>query len=178
MTRIDLVQEVNAGFDKAYVLFGPVKKGTGFFSQFYPAPFTIDGVRYPTAEHYMMAGKARLFNDHASLNKIMSAATPQKAKALGRKVAGFDEGIWRAHCTDIVVTANLAKFSQNHQMREFLMRTGTAVLVEASATDCIWGIGLARADERAEDPRRWKGENLLGFCLMRVRDILADEYAE
>lgn len=63
----------------------------------------------------MMAGKAKLFNDPVSLEKIMSAPTPGRAKRLGRKVAGFEKGIWRqnGHCTDVVVTANLAKFAQN-----------------------------------------------------------------
>ncbi len=32
-------------------------------SQWYPAPFTIDGLLYPTTEHWMMPEKARLFGD-------------------------------------------------------------------------------------------------------------------
>lgn len=32
-------------------------------SQWWPSPFTVDSLTYPTAEHWMMAGKARLFGD-------------------------------------------------------------------------------------------------------------------
>ena len=55
----------------------------------------------------------------------------------------------------------------------FLVGTRTRVLVEASPVDRIWGIGLAQDDERAANPLRWNGTNLLGFALMAVRDRLA-----
>lgn len=68
-----------------------------------------------------------------------------------------------------MVRANQAKFSQNPELGNFLQRTGTRVLVEASPVDTIWGIGLARDDERIHDPNQWQGLNLLGFALMEVR---------
>ncbi len=68
---------------------------------------------------------------------------------------------------------NVAKFSQSNTLREFLLGTGSAVLVEASPVDAIWGIGMAADDPRASDPRQWTGLNLLGFALMAVRDRLA-----
>ena len=42
--------------------------------------------------------------------------------------------------------------------------------MEASPYDTIWGIGLAAEDPRAKDPSQWRGQNLLGFALMEVRD--------
>src|SRR5262245_59383481 len=68
--------------------------GIGCLSQWWPQPFTVDGTVYATAEHWMMAGKARLFNDDASLAEILVASSPGKAKALGRQVQGFDEAKW------------------------------------------------------------------------------------
>ena len=66
------------------------------FSQWYDAGFSIDGVYYRTAEHYMMAGKARLFGDTTMLDQILASATPESAKALGRRIEGFDDAQWKA----------------------------------------------------------------------------------
>lgn len=139
------------------------------FSQWYPASFVLDDQVYLTAEHFMMAEKARLFGDAEARAKIFNASTPGAAKALGRQVRGFDDAAWIEHRYATVVRANELKFSQNPQLREFLMQTGARVLVEASPVDCIWGIGLAQDDERCSNPNHWNGLNLLGFALMQVR---------
>ena len=144
----------------------------GCLSQFWPAPFVVDGVRYPTAEHWMMASKARLFDDDDALHRILHAGTPATAKATGRKVRGFSEERWAAARYDVVVAGNLAKFAQNDDLGRFLERTRPRVLVEASPLDRVWGIGLAEDDRRATSPSRWRGLNLLGFALMEVRDRL------
>ena len=67
---------------------------------------------------------------------------------------------------------NWCKFSQNRDLREFLLSTGDSVLVEASPYDNIWGIRLAASSPEAQDPMKWRGQNLLGFALMEVRDEL------
>lgn len=145
------------------------------FSQWYESAFTIDSIRYATAEHYMMAGKARLFGDADALAQILAATDPGKAKAMGRAVKGYVEEQWRTHRFQIVVDGNYAKFSQHRELGAYLLRTGDKVLVEASPVDPIWGIGLARDDADAQHPATWKGLNLLGFALMEVRDRLRKE---
>lgn len=142
------------------------------FSQWWPAPVVIASVRYPTSEHWMMAEKARLFGDSEGLAKVMAARSPGAAKAAGREVRGFTEDRWAEARYDVVVTATLAKFTQHPDLAGILERTGKRVLVEASPTDRIWGIGLASTDEAARNPGRWRGLNLLGFALMDVRDLL------
>ena len=144
------------------------------FSQWWVAPFSVDGTTYPTAEHYMMASKARLFGDEKALQRILSAKHPKQAKQEGRLVAGFDEATWVRRRFDLVVAGNHAKFSQHPALAQFLLQTGQRVLVEASPADRIWGIGLAADDERAADPARWPGLNLLGFALMEARAKLRD----
>lgn len=109
--------------------------------------------------------------------RIIDASNPGKAKAIGRKVNGFDEATWVRHRFEIVVRGNLLKFRQHPELGEFLMGTGDKVLVEASPVDRIWGIGLAAEDPAAEDPNLWPGLNLLGFALMEVRDRLLEENA-
>ena len=144
------------------------------FSQWFEIGFDIDGVHYPTAEHYMMAEKARLFADRPTLQKILAVQHPRAAKELGREVRGFQPALWDAQRFDIVVRGNLAKFSQNNSLREFLVHTGDRILVEASPVDRIWGTGLAVDSPNAENPDQWPGLNLLGFALMVVRSQLRE----
>ncbi|TNH28058.1 NADAR family protein [Micromonospora orduensis] len=146
--------------------------GPGCLSQWWPAPFTIDGLRFATAEHYMMWRKATLFDDHATAARILAAAHPHATKALGRQVTGFDQRIWEEQRYDIVVAGNTAKFGQDPALRTYLLGTGERVLVEASPLDRIWGIGLAADHPHAAEPARWEGPNLLGFALMHARAIL------
>ncbi|MGI8333751.1 NADAR family protein [Actinomadura scrupuli] len=142
-------------------------------SQWSEHPFTVEGVTYRTAEHWMMAGKARLFGDEEVLARIVAAPHPKAAKDLGRRVRGYDEETWAAHRSDIVTAGNVAKFGQDPALKEYLLGTGGRVLVEASPLDRIWGIGLPADDERAVRPSQWRGLNLLGFALMRARADLS-----
>ncbi|RZJ64664.1 MAG: NADAR family protein [Flavobacterium sp.] len=141
-------------------------------SQWWNASFDADGQQYPTAEHYMMAGKAKLFNDYETLEEILKSETSNQAKSLGRKVKNFDPQLWDEQKYEIVKQGNLLKFSQNEEFKEFLLSTNDKVLVEASPYDTIWGIGMLETDQKAKNPVLWNGENLLGFALMEVRDLL------
>ena len=173
MRTEDLVELERRGTLPEFVLFWGGKKAKGCLSQWHPAPFEVDGVTYPTAEHYMMAEKARLFGDTAAAEKILATGDPRRAKALGRRVTGFDEEVWARERYDIVVRGNVAKFGAHPRLRDFLLSTTGKVLVEASPLDTIWGIGLDEHDPAARVPSRWRGLNLLGFALMDARDALA-----
>jgi len=173
--RAALIAAVAAGQRPKYLFFwghtgGPDSKAC--LSQWYPAPFEVDGVRYATAEHWMMVGKARLF-EPAMIEPILAAPSPAAAKALGRTVAGFRPDVWDAHKVDIVVEGSVHKFAQNPVMGAFLAGTKQRVLVEAAPRDRIWGIGLGADNPKAQDPRTWRGHNHLGFALMEARARLA-----
>jgi ribA/ribD-fused uncharacterized protein len=177
----DLKTIVATGTRPKYVFFwGHTPKVRGLIDQsclsnWFPAKFSVGGIEYPNAEHFMMAEKARLFGDETIRTQILQASSPGAAKSLGRKVSGFDEATWREHRFGIVVAGTHAKFTQNHEMADFLRRTGSKVLVEASPQDRIWGIGMGKDDEHAENPLLWKGLNLLGFALMEVRKRITKE---
>lgn len=143
-------------------------------SQWYPVQFTVNDVKYASTEHYMMAEKARLFNDLDVLEKIINAKNPGAAKAYGREIRGFNQSIWDEHRLKIVIEGNLAKFSQNKPLSEFLLNTGDKILVEASPVDRIWGTGLAEDSPNIQNPLTWDGLNLLGFALMAVREKLKE----
>lgn len=138
-------------------------------SQWHPSPFVVDGVRYATAEHWMMAAKARTFGDDDALARVLSDDDPDTAKRAGREVRGFDSQVWAARRVEVVIEGNRAKFRSAERLTAALLGTGDAVLVEASPVDRIWGIGLAADDPGLGAPDRWPGRNLLGFALMRVR---------
>ncbi|MFM2088718.1 MAG: hypothetical protein RLZZ237_3587 [Pseudomonadota bacterium] len=142
------------------------------FSQWFPSPFSLSGVTYATAEHYMMAQKAALFGDTAVQARIVAAERPSEVKSLGREVANFDARVWAEARAGIVFDGNLAKFSQRLALRKFLLGTGERIIVEASPVDRIWGVGLASDNPRIADPDSWDGLNLLGFELMNVRAAL------
>ena len=99
-------------------------------------------------------------------------------KKLGRKVRNFEPEPWDSKKSEIVVEGNKAKFSQNPDLKEFLLSTGDAILVEASPYDKIWGIGLDRETAMKGSVEQWQGENLLGCALMEVRDWLRSESIE
>lgn len=175
----ELVTMTAAGRRVRYVFFWGHRPqrdgsiGTGCLSQWWPVTFTADGVTFRSAEHYMMWRKALLFGDTESAARIVAASHPRQAKMLGRRVRGFDDATWERHRSAIVVQACVAKFGRHDELRAFLLGTGRRVLVEASPTDRIWGIGLSATDDRAADPARWRGLNLLGFALMEARATLA-----
>ena len=177
-SREELVQLVAQGLRPEYFFFWghqPLPNGEigkSCLSQWWPAAFVIDGVTYPTAEHFMMAEKARLFGDEETRAEILKADKPKNAKQLGRRVKNFDDARWQEHRFEFVIEGNLAKFAQSPELQSFLIGTGDTVLVEASPLDRIWGIGLGANAEHAQDPAQWRGLNLLGFALMEVRKRL------
>lgn len=153
----------------------PSKDGTitkTCFSQWWQSVFVVEGVEYKTAEHWMMAKKALLFNDSEVFEKILLAKSPAEAKKLGREIKNYDEATWLANRYEIVKQGNIHKFNQNLDLKEYLLQTNSRVLVEASPVDAIWGIGMASDNEEVNFPEKWKGLNLLGFALMEVRDEL------
>lgn len=141
----------------------------GPLGQWFRSPFVMDGVKYTHAEQAMMAEKASLFDDKETLAKILKADKPSEQKELGRQVKNFVQGTWEKSAIDIVTRVNVAKFSQDLELKKQLLDTGDKILVEASPVDKIWGVGMAVGDKDIEDPSKWRGKNWLGEALMRAR---------
>ncbi|HLP12282.1 MAG TPA: NADAR family protein [Flavobacteriales bacterium] len=172
----NILQRINSGEKPDFLFFwGHQRAKDGSlirtcFSQWWPSNFEENGITYKTAEHYMMAGKARLSNDGETLQRILEKESPKDVKDLGRQVKNFDSKLWDAHKFEIVKQGNFLKFSQNEELKSFILQTGHKIIVEASPVDTVWGIGLASDNPLAQHPATWKGQNLLGFALMEVRD--------
>jgi len=141
-------------------------------SQWYIIPFTIEDITYNCCEQYMMSEKAKFFNDMETNDLIMNAFEPKDQKKLGREVKNFNEVEWNKVADEIVFKANLAKFSQNPDLKKKLLETGTKIFVECSPYDKIWGNGLNITDTLNTHPDNWLGTNRLGKAIMRVREVL------
>lgn len=152
--------------------------GKSCLSQWYMCSFMVEDVSYNCAEQYMMAEKARIFGDFDAWLHIMASYDPMFIKKLGRKVRNFNGYVWKKNCQEIVKRGNLAKFLQNPKLMDYLLGTGDKILVEASPKDTIWGIGLAEDAPEVCNLHLWQGENLLGFTLMEVRDMLRGKMEE
>uniref|UniRef100_A0A7S4UDK8 NADAR domain-containing protein n=1 Tax=Alexandrium monilatum TaxID=311494 RepID=A0A7S4UDK8_9DINO len=150
-------------------------QSNGYLSNWATSPFELDGVRYASAEQWIMASKARACGDEATLGAIMQSRSPRKQKALGRsldpkKVSRFWtlQAKWEAQ-----LRGARGKFQQNEALALRLLKTGQKPIAEASPSDRIFGIGLAPNDPLAQDTANWKrGHNLLGKALAQVRDEL------
>jgi len=183
-TLASIIDAYNEGQKMKYLFFWghqPNKDGSigkTCFSQWWEQGFNHKGIHYNTAEHWMMAGKARLFNDEEILAKILAADSAAEAKKLGRQVRNFDQTQWNEHRYTIVKNGNYLKFTQHEELKKFLLTTASRVLVESSPYDKIWGIGMHTNDDGIDNPNNWKGENLLGFALMEVKDLIMEEEAE
>ena len=141
-------------------------RSTAYLSNWYPANFVVDGVKYWCTEQYMMAKKAELFGDIEIQNKIMKSDSQKDIKALGRKIRGFSDSVWIPNRQRIVFEGNYAKFTQNSMLLSYIKGQKGKILVEASPYDTIWGIGYDSNDrEFVENPFNWRGTNLLGFTL-------------
>lgn len=144
----------------------------GYLSNWYPSRFIVKGKQYSSMEQYMMHQKALLFHDMIIVEQIMQSDDVAQIKNFGRLVSGYNDNIWNGMRQIVVYEGLLAKFTQNTDLKESLIATGDSVLAECAVKDRIWGIGLSMTDPDRNDMEKWKGQNLLGYALMAVREKL------
>ena len=144
----------------------------GYLSNWYLSDFTINQIQFCSMEQYMMYQKAMLFQDTIIAEQILQTNNQGKIKMLGRSVQNYDEMIWNGMRQIIIYEGLLQKFQQNEELRQKLLSTNDAILAECAVQDRIWGIGLSMQDENRFDLTKWRGQNLLGFALMQVRNCL------
>ena len=143
-----------------------------YLSNWYLSDFEVDGVRFSSMEQYMMYQKAVTFKDANTAEKIMRGSDFAKIKQYGREVSSYDDVVWNGIRQIVVYRGLLAKFSQNEELKQRLKKTGDAILAECAVNDRIWATGISMKDERRFEMDQWRGENLLGFALMQVRQPL------
>ena len=144
----------------------------GFLSNWYLSDFTVDGVSFSSMEQYMMFKKAVVFKDKDIASKILKTDDVERIKEYGRQVSNYNDTVWNGVRQIVIYKGLLEKFKQNEKLKKELLDTGEDILAECAVSDKIWGIGLSMKDSNKNDIKAWRGQNLLGFALMLVRDEL------
>ena len=156
------------------IFFFGTEGENGYLSNWFPVKFNLvfenKEYQFENVEQAMMAGKAMLFKDIESFDKILKTTNPKSVKALGRKVKNFDPKLWDEYKKFIVKMAVRSKFTYNKDLLEKLFKTGDKYLAEDSPWDKVWGIGTKSL--KLKNSRNWPGQNLLGVILMEIREEL------
>lgn len=143
-------------------------------SNWFKCHFTVDGREFFNSEQYFMWVKAITFGDTEIAEEILvKGKNPKVAKVLGRKVKNYDDKVWNEKRYQVMVDANMHKFSQNKDLKELLLNKELEGkhFCEASPLDTVWGLGVGES-EALDDQSNWKGQNLLGKVLDEVREKL------
>jgi ribA/ribD-fused uncharacterized protein len=168
-------KETEPGEEPVFFFSGnPSLNENKMFSNMHEAPVQIDGVTFPTVEHYFQWSKAKMFGDADIQAKIMKTASPKSVKAYGKKVKNFDAEAWDEKKDSIMRTAVKAKLMQHPDILKKLRETGTRPIAEADPRGKYWGIGTSADTSKAKDPSRWPGQNKMGKILMELRDELKE----
>ncbi len=154
------------------ICFHNPDESNGYLSNWFLSDMVIDGIKFSSMEQYMMYQKAKTFHDMDTAEQILKTANAGKIKSLGRSVKNYNDTIWNGVRQIVVYQGLYQKFKQNDTLLKKLLQTNNAILAECAVQDKIWGIGLSMTNEARFDMQRWKGQNLLGFALMMVREAL------
>ena len=154
------------------ICFHNADEMNGYLSNWFLSDFIKDEIIFSSMEQYMMYQKAKLFGDLEIAEQILKTSNAAKIKAFGRSVKNYNDTIWNGTRQIIVYEGLLEKFRQNNELCKKLIETKQCILAECAVQDKIWGIGLSMKDERRFDINEWKGQNLLGFTIMSVREKL------
>ena len=136
--------------------------------------FTVNGITFSSMEQYMMYQKAVCFKDEEIAEKILATTDVAVIKALGRQVKGYNDGYWNGVRQLLVYEGLKEKFTQNENLKKLLLDTEDSILAEGAVKDRIWGIGLSMKDSNRLESEKWRGQNLLGYAMMMVRNWIKE----
>ena len=157
---------------RKFIGFHNPDEAYGYLSNWYLSDFLVEGIEFSSMEQYMMYKKASLFKDKDIASQIMETSNVGKIKSYGRSVSNYNDTVWNGMRQLIIYKGLIEKFKQNDDLKQKLLDTGDAILAECAVQDKIWGIGISMTDPNKNDLTKWRGQNLLGFSLMLVREEL------
>ena len=151
-------------------------------SNWYKCRFTVEHegktLEFFNSEQYFMWVKAKTFGDETiAMRILLEGENPKTAKTLGRMIKNYDDKVWNEKRYQVMVDANMYKYSQNEDLKELLLnkKLDGKGFCEASPIDRIWGLGMSEDDPLIDDESNWRGTNLLGKALDEEREKLLKE---
>ena len=146
----------------------------GPLSNFYKCKFDYNNVTYTSSEQFIQVTKASLFPDNEGLvHRMMNTHEPLELKKLGSSVRNYDDGIWKERAIELLLPGLKRKFQQNPHCGAFLINTGNRLIVEASRSDTLFGIGQGLGSPTLLNRETHIGKNIQGNMLMSIRDDLS-----
>ncbi|KAK8840540.1 hypothetical protein M9Y10_030748 [Tritrichomonas musculus] len=173
-TLQDLNTSISNNNHYTFICFSKKEEELGCFSLTFPCEFKDRfGNKYSSLLHFTSAQKALLFNDYSSHKKIISTNNLQEISQISKHITNFDREKWDKISYKFAYEGNLYKFTQNDKLFETLLSSKPdSLFVCCDPNDPKYGIGLTLQDSKCRNPFEWKGHNLLGFQITKVRDIL------
>lgn len=142
----------------------PIRRFAGeyhFLSNFYNSPIKFNGILYANNESAFQAQKVLDNNIRLEFANL----PPNEGKRKGRRVRLRED--WETIKDYIMIQVVYAKFTQNKELKEKLLATGSAYLEEGNTwNDTYWGVC------------RGYGANKLGYTLMAVREMIREQEKE
>lgn len=145
----------------------------GFLSNWWIAPFVLEGMRFSSTEQYIMYKKCAIFGDTTAAKAVLATDDPAQQQQIARDAKGYNDVVWKGMRQVIAMRGLVEKFAQNSDLLKQLMDTGDSYLVECAVSDKAWACGISLYDKARFDISKWKGSNILGFALMEVRTMLS-----
>lgn len=152
--------------DKMVIFYGKASP----LSNFHPAPITVDGILYNCTEQYFQHTKCKVYGDDKAASKVMESIDPAEQKKIGDRLQGDKRDTWLETAHEVMLKANMAKFSQHQALGDYLKSTNPKTLAEANPHDKFWGTGVHIG--RRDAFTGWNGHNYMGGTLMHVRQNL------
>ena len=143
----------------------------GFLSTSTVCSFTYKNITFNCVDQFIFYSKAMLFQDLISADRILKEEIPRKQKSLSLKIKNVDPLLWESKLFGILYVGCREKFTQHLHLLGHLLDTEDYLIVNASLEDDL-GIGMQASDENVIDMSQWKGLNMLGNALMKVRKFL------
>lgn len=159
------------GIKRKAVFFHRPEEPDGFLSNWYPAEFDLDGLHFTSTEQYIMYRKCVILGDEAAAKSVLATNVPSQQKAIAHSVKPYNAILWEGLRQAVALRGLIAKFGQNDDLKEQLLATEDAYLVECAHSDKDWACSCGLDEESRKDMRQWTGKNILGFALMEVRSF-------
>ncbi len=144
----------------------------GFLSNDYLSRFSLHGESFISVSQYLLFRQALLAGDENRKKQIMSQNTSDSISTLKVYLPTELKTLWTGQMQIIAYQALITKFAQDEKLGIALLDTGSSIIAACLSRDTIWGNGLEPFDPAVTNVSLWPGQNLLGYSLMQVRNML------